>query len=186
MNLCEGEVSICLVKTPARVTCMSPLRLVGSQDGVCAFLGYWLWELSFSYVPSFPNPPQTGAAGQSVHPRLDPNPLDFLNFRHQAVLKVFRLEAASPRTLKRFSVRNEGTQKIRPPYSICLLSWYFSIWKTCLWPEVSLLPPCLYSYFRKCQYPSLWPRCFTLGWLEHFLRTKLMSASPSCPTSPSS
>lgn len=122
MNLCEGEVSICLVKTPARVIRMSPLWLVGSQDGVCAFLGCWLWELSFSYMLSLPNPPQTGVAGQSVHPRLDPNLLDFLNFRHQAVLKVFRLEATSPKTLKRFSVRNEGTQKIWPPYSICLLS----------------------------------------------------------------
>lgn len=168
MNLCEGEVSICLVKTPARVIRMSPLWLVGSQDGVCAFLGCWLWELSFSHMLSLPNPPQTGVAEQSVHPRLDPNLLDFLNFRHQAVLKVFRLEATSPKTLKRFSVRNEGTQKIWPPYSICLLSWYFSIWKPCLWPEDSLLPPRLYSQFRKCQHPFPLTTMLHLGVAETF------------------
>lgn len=98
---------------------MSPLWLVGSQDGVCAFLGCWLWELSFSYVPSLPNPSQTGAAGRSVHPRLDPNLLDFLNFRHQAVLKVFRLEAASPRTLKGFQWEMRAHRKLGPliPYA---------------------------------------------------------------------
>lgn len=148
-NLCDGEVSICLVKTPARVSHMSLFWFAGWQDRVCTILGCdcgnWaslktLWLL----YRVFHRPIR--AVGQSVHPRLDLNLLYFKDLRPQAVPAVFRLETASPWILKRGDKENSDPLFHMPSF---LVFFYLG---TCLWPVDSLLPFHSDSHFRKHKY----------------------------------